>query len=312
MPIADNAAVDEVVDRVEAMIKADLIQRMGGATTEELSTMSVADIVIKYLTWRSRFIHPHRRRVHLSRELVSSGKYAEHRPVVDAIARKIEGGDDLIAHLSRGTRTVHMPAAKRRSARGRLDLDRLVAEWGIHHLHLALDVQDNGFVRRSGDLLFGCFATDDAYLIGVFPHGSWALAKIVEICVRDWPDASIFTALNGVVGLAEPCSDEDRLVLRKAGLSTPVEVDGRVWVSSQAGQSTAGTPIWAARDSNVLMHSLNQLRKLDDADLRAAILRTGGEVGGEEPSLATEIDGETYRLRETTTGAVIWQVTVAG
>jgi len=53
MPIADNAAVDEVVDRVEAMIKADLIQRMGGATTEELSTMSVADIVIKYLTGSS-------------------------------------------------------------------------------------------------------------------------------------------------------------------------------------------------------------------------------------------------------------------
>ncbi len=28
--------------------------------------------------------------------------------------------------------------------------------------------------------------------------------------------------------------------------------------------------------------------------------------------LATEVDGETYRLRESTTGIVIWEVTVAG
>lgn len=299
--------------QLRAMIKADLIQRMGGDISGDFATMDVASILITYLNWRARFIPPHPRRVHLSRELLSSSKYAEHRPAIDAIVAKIATGEDLTAHLSKDIGTVHVARAKRPSGGGgRSDLDRLIAEWGIHHLHLSLAVQNNGFVTRTGDLLFAYFAADDAFLIGVFPHGSWARLQIAAVTVRNWPGANIFTPLNGVLGLEEAFSDEDRLRLRRAGLSTPFGIDGRVWMASRGGQSTAGTPMWVTTDSNVLMHSLNQLRDLDDAGLRTAIIGAGGDLGGAEPKLAPETDGEIFRIRDSVTGTVVWEAAVIG
>jgi hypothetical protein len=304
--------MDEVADRIEATIKADLIRRMGGDVSGEFAAMGVANIVIVYLNWRARFIPTVPRRVRLSRELIASAKYTEHRRVVDAITAKIEGGEDLTPHLSKDIWTVYIPAAKRRAGGRRADLDRLTAEWGIHHLHLSLDIRSNGFVTRTGDLLFGFFAADEAFLIGVFPHGSWARQEIAEIAVRNWPDAGIFTGSNGPMSLAQHYSDEDELKLRNAGVSTLREIDGRVWMSSRAGQSGAGTPIWATRDTNVLMHSIYQLRDLSDADLRARIQVGGAELGGSVPRLTTEVDGEVFRVRESVTGIVIWEASVHG
>lgn len=304
--------MEAIADQIEATIKADLIRRMGGDGSGEFAAMGLASIVIVYLNWRARFIPTGPRRVLLSRELVASAKYAEHRPVVDAIAAKIESGQDLTPHLSKGIKTVHAPASMRGAGGRRADLDRLVAEWGIHHLHLSLDVRSDGFVPRTGDLLFGFFAEDAAFLIGVFPHGSWARQAIAEIAVRNWPDAGIFTASNMALGLSHHYSDEDELKLRNAGVSTLREIDGRVWTSSRAGQSLAGTPIWATRETNVLMHSLYQLRELSEADLRALIEVRGANLAGAAPSLTTEVEGEIFRVRESVTGIVIWEAAVHG
>ncbi len=159
--------------------------------------MPLGSLVITYLNWRTRFISARPRRVHLSRELLSSAKYRSHRASVHAIVSKIESGEDLTPHLSRGTKTAY--ATTGQSRRGRPDLDRLIADWDIHHLHLATTLDSDGYVTRTGDLLFGHFAPDDAYLIGVFPHKSWAALEIAEITMRNWREARIFITLQGTM-----------------------------------------------------------------------------------------------------------------
>ena len=41
--------------------------------------------------------------------------------------------------------------------RGRPDLDLLLNNWGVHHLHISSIVEPDGFVKRDGPLLFVSF-----------------------------------------------------------------------------------------------------------------------------------------------------------
>ena len=55
--------------------------------------------------------------------------------------KKIEAGDRLAPNLSRAVKLAHDP-------KGRRDKDRLIADWGLHHLHLSGTVEADGFVQR--------------------------------------------------------------------------------------------------------------------------------------------------------------------
>ncbi len=289
----DTPRVNDIVTELEALIRSDVIARMGGDASGELTALTLDSLIISYLNWRARFIPRRPRQVHLSHELLASAKYQEHCTAIDAIAAKTAAGDDLAPHLSRGTRTAYQPTSSRR--RRRADLDGLIAEWNIHHLHVTTTVEPDGYVTRTDDLLFAHFAEVDAYFIGVFPHGAWARSEIAEIVMRNWRDARIFVPLQGGLRLAQIISDGDRQALRDAGVTTLLEVDGQVCVPAGSGQSTARTPMWATEQANALMHALRQLR------------------GAELPTstLVVDKDGDKFRVRDTTSGTVVWQVLIA-
>lgn len=88
-----------------------------------------------------------------------------------------------------------MPQAQRdKRLHRRSDLELLISDWGLHHLHLTTELEPDGFVERTDDLLFAAFTDKDAYLIGIYPHGSWVLREVIETLVQEWPDNS---AVNG-------------------------------------------------------------------------------------------------------------------
>lgn len=164
---------DDPVTRLEYLIRTDLLAEMGGDPSGELSTKSFASLLIIYANWRQRFISQHPREAHLSIGLSSGPNYEPHADAVAAIVTAIEAGTDLTPHLSRGIRNSYTAIADRSSQNNRRrDLDLLISEWGIHHLHLSTSMDADGFVTRSENLLFAKFSPDDAYIIGVFPHGS--------------------------------------------------------------------------------------------------------------------------------------------
>lgn len=211
----------------------------------------------------------------LSRELKESPKCAEHKAALDALLKRIESGEDLTPHLSRAIKTAHDSGADRRQGKlaGRKDRDLLIADWGIHHLHLSTTLEEDGFVKRTSDLLFAAFTPEDAYLINVYPHGSWALMDVLETLVRNWAESGILTQAAWVNGLTQRRTDEDRLRLRNSGVAQPVEIDGKVY--SPPGQTTAGTPIAATRRADALMWDLRHLR--DSAEGIVALLNEAAE-----------------------------------
>jgi hypothetical protein len=85
---------------------------------------------------------------------------------------------------------------------------------------------------------------------------------ILEILVRNWPDAHVLHRVHGVTGLSQKFSDEERVELRNAGVAQLVEIDGKVYVPP--GQTTAGTPLSATIGANNLMWKLDELRSKGD------------------------------------------------
>lgn len=305
--IERGKCVTEVVDQLEELIRLRLLDELGPDPSGELDATELASLVITYLNWRTRFVPRRSRNVHLARELVASTKYAEHRVAVDELERKIRTGEDLTPHLSRGVATAYAPRGSRPAqAHRRPDLELQLAEWGIHHLHLStrIDATD-GFVTRGNDLLFGHFAERDAYLIGIFPHGAWAAKEIARICVVNWPAAEIFYETRRVVGLAQPdVDDATRLGLRQAGVTSFLEIDGKVYMPQ--GQSTAGTPMHATQSSNYLMHELRRLRQALTAEPAAMVSNAGGELAGRLPEWEAVRVDDNFAIRERATQVTVW------
>src|SRR5262249_60253000 len=79
--------------------------------------------------------------------------------------------------------------------------DKMLNDWGIHHLHLGLSMEPEGrFITRTGDVLFVLFRDDDAYLIDVREHGAWCDGDLVEIVHTNWPETIRQFRLEGVNG----------------------------------------------------------------------------------------------------------------
>ncbi len=226
------------------MMRALPIDR--SATMRELDFRSLHHV---YATWRGRVPTARPRRVHISPELLANPDQSMYREGLADVLREVAHGDDLRPRMSTAVVDAYAPpqmlVCRRRSER---HVDRLLADWGLHHLHLFSESHDAcpGFVRRSDHVLLAAFLRDDAYLIDLARHESrganWSALTILEVIVRSWPDAGIVLGADFVTGLkGGNWTDEDRRRLRKVGVSTgSVEINGRVWTAGLGPPSSIG------------------------------------------------------------------------
>jgi hypothetical protein len=254
---------EALVDELEQVVHQHLLRRMPVDGTGELAGMGVAHLLITYLAWIGRLIPRAPRVVHQSREMLASPKTAEHAADLEILIAKIRNGEDLRPHLSKRVATAYVPEAKAADMgnQQRADRDVLLAAWGLHHLHLSSELDTDGeWVKRGADLLIGAFDATNAYLVGIYPHGSWALKELMEIVVRNWPDAGLVLAPMSGTRLASPePTDEERLELHNAGVTVLLEIDGVVY--APIGQTAAGTPMMVTRAVNDFMWHLRDLRQ---------------------------------------------------
>lgn len=245
---------------VDAM-RNSLLQRMPADQRADLRWRSLHELQRIVGNWESRLIPCRPRRVHLAEGFDVHTSAVPQAHELAAIVAKIEEGADLAPHLSEKVTSAHSAAT---DARGkpvkmhrRRDLDLMLAAWGIHHLHLSGQIELNGFVTRGADLLFAAFKPNDAYLIGVYDHDSWARKEVLDVIVNNWPDAGIASVSQSGVTASVDLTDEEILDLRKAGGNAIVNVNGRAVIPGLMG--LGGTSILITDHANETAHAIYRL-----------------------------------------------------
>jgi hypothetical protein len=247
--------MENLVERVEKRLRRHALAELpnGNGQRRELESLELRDLLTVYGNWRYRRPSTRPRRVHRSRELQEELEAGKALEALAPLIQRIKDGDDLKPFLSENVEFA-VDQSEGTPRHLRKDLDLLLAEWGVHHLHLSEVIESNGFAKRTRDLLFVVFRPDDAYLIGIFPHGSWTKRTVAERAVRNWPEAELFLRSNHAIGLTHEWDESESAALRKASLNQSMVIDGHVY--SPQGQTLGGTSLTISRRVMNLMWEL--------------------------------------------------------
>jgi hypothetical protein len=252
--------MENLVERLEKRLRRHALAELPkeNGQTRELESLELRDLLTVYGNWRYRCPPSRPRRVHIARELEKEMKAGEAPEALGPLIQKIKDGNALKPFLSRNV-DVAVDRSEGTPHRKREDLDLLLAEWGVHHLHLSEVIESNGFAARTRDLLFVVFRPSDAYLIGVFPHGSWMKRSVAERALRNWPEAELFLRSNYAIGLTHERDESESVALREAGVTQAMVIDGHVY--SPQGQTLGGTSLMISRRVMNLMWELGDWKR---------------------------------------------------
>jgi hypothetical protein len=248
--------MESLVERLEKRLRRYALGQLpsGNGQRCELEKLELRDLLTVYGNWRYRCPAAQPRHVHIAQELQDEMGAEKVTEAIGPLIQKIKDGDNLKSFLSRNVnfavdRSEGTPHHRRK------DLDLLLAEWGVHHLHLSEVIEPDGFAERTCDLLFVVLRPTDAYLIGIYLHGSWTKRAVAERAVRNWPEAELFFRSNYVIGLTQEWDESESAALRKAGLTQSMMIDGHVY--SPHGQTLGGTSLTISRRVMNLMWELS-------------------------------------------------------
>jgi len=283
---------ETIHDKLTAAVREYVLRKMPHDDSGELAAMDLRQLLQTFFNLQGRQISARPRTCHVSEELQSSAKLAEHQATIETLIGKIEAGEDLIPHLSPKAGIAHIPGVESRPLHLRPDRDLLLGEWGVHHLHLEAE--------HANDLVFAMFTRSDAYLIGIYEHGDWGLTDVLRIVVANWPEAGLMLETQAI-GLTQDFTDQERLELRQAGINTMgVVVDGKLWMPSALGIAADGSSSRAGHRAMDFVWRLEPWETEPDKQLAAvqqAINETARQEVGGEWSADVDDEGNLRLLR---------------
>jgi hypothetical protein len=237
------------------------------------------EVVHAFLNLLKRLISPVPRNILKSREFQCPD---ELRQGLSNVERTIAQGQDLTLYLSRLLRRPDYD-------------DPLLNHWGIHHIHLGTEMESDGFVKRTGPVLFCRFDETNAYFINVLPHGSWAKQEMVGVLHRNWPDSIRQFRLNGVIGLARAVSDQDVQKLRKGNVNSMVEIEeGVVYAPMGGGFATSGISVDVVRHADYCIERLRSMQQavIDNITEIAKDAENMGVALPKRPQFGLDVKGD--------------------
>ena len=95
-------------------------------------------------------------------------------PAVKNIEKVIESGASLKPYMSKTINDFSY-------------IDPMFNDWNICHFHLGDSLNENGFIKRTGKLLYAIFDKKNAYFINVFSHADWSNINIIQAIYDNWP-----------------------------------------------------------------------------------------------------------------------------
>ena len=179
-----------------------------------------------------RLVSPNRRKIHKAKGF-SCPK--EFRNALVKIERKIKIGDSILPYLSTRIRDLHYN-------------DAMLNDWGIHHLHLGDTLENNGFISRTGPLLYCRFESDDVYFVNILPHGNWTTQTLLTTIHENWPEILERRRVRGVKG--SRLSDEEIKELRRKNCNYVLELaDGKSYAPLGGGTVGSGSNAFSVMEA---------------------------------------------------------------
>lgn len=133
--------------------------------------------------------------------------------------------------------------------------DRMLADWGIQHLHLGEIPEDH-----DDPIIFAMVTDDVFYAINVYTHDDWTNVGVLEIIHQNWPQLLQHAVVRGITG--DSLTAEERLAIRSKNCNVAVQVsDGTVYVCIGGGLVASGDNIRAWLDHDGYMHQLEQYQQ---------------------------------------------------
>lgn len=273
-----------------------------------LNTMGPGDLLVLYLNWRDRLIPAIPRRVLRSSVFDQNPIVCQRAAAISQIIDDIEHGRDLTKYLSRrvksGFTLPPKPGTKKLKCLKHLDL--LLNDWGIHHLHISMNVEADGFVEHGDPLLFAIFKSERTYFIDVLSHRDFADDRLIHIILNTWPDDGLIFKVKGVLVARQSYTKEERTQLRSAGLQACVQIGGQL-ISPGTGISTAGTSAKASILSGRILRTLKHFQEQVHADSTRVVelMRQHGGNPPDKPDFEFSFFQDGFGVVETTTGFAI-------
>lgn len=255
----------------ERDIREAVMQRLPHqpAQAADLRALSPAALLVTYINWQNRLIPAQPREVCQSWEFAANPLRWDpaYRPAVEHIIDALKTGGDLTAHLSTRIKSGFGTSGPTDFGR-RSDLDLLLNDWNVHHLHLSTTKRPDGFVERTGPLLFAIIGAKQAFVIDIAPdHNSWTWEHVAHVMIDNWPNANFVHHLSTVVW-APYVSEEERKVRRDAGIHTGfIERKGKYYMVGMSGLTSAGTNGQHTRLADAIILGLRGFEEHLDAQL---------------------------------------------
>ncbi|MEM4217102.1 MAG: hypothetical protein QXZ09_03680 [Candidatus Methanomethylicaceae archaeon] len=246
------------------------------------------DIFIKFINFRKRRIDPKPRKVFISKELQC---HKEHLGAFMKLKEKIERGENLTPYLSKGIKRLE-------------SYDKLLNDWGIHHLHLGSVWETESEISRTGPLLFAKVNEDAFYMIDIKEHGSWVDIDLIEIIHNNWPGLLSPFKMSGITG--PNISQETRKLLRQDNATTTIEVsDGAVYMPPGGGLTTAGSSLFDTIFHDQYRHALKECEKAIIDNITRLALEAGkqGKLFGKKLHFKLDLTKAELTVVEVKSGA---------
>ena len=219
------------IDEIDTDLRRLVEQDFGLLSSDPLTDRQVLD----WLHYRARLIPFRPRQVKVSQQVLA--QMATY-PAIGRLKALFMSGGDVSPWLSdRVRKRKDDPFA-----------DLMFNDWQVSHFHLGnvFVAQDKVGPRPKGEmLLFVLVKADHATFLDVHQHGAWTTQQILHVLLQTNPKD--MPELKGVLGTQSGgYTDDELLLLRKSGMTAPIQLDGKVFVPPGFGVSTSGhaTPIY--------------------------------------------------------------------
>ncbi|MEI8202908.1 MAG: hypothetical protein WCH34_07850 [Bacteroidota bacterium] len=205
------------------------------------------DLIYTYANLRQRMIDAKPRRILYAGNFERLSDYEDGLKFLE---NKIIRGESLIPHLSR---QIFKPNEQ----------DGMLFDFGIYHLHLGTtpDIKKSFLIQGREKILYCLFDNEFAYFLTVDKHGRWNDLDLLRIIRDSFPKKLESWEMKDVVGLTFNPTEEERLSLLKSGINTPIELDGKFYISPGGGINSAKTSAMAVMEMNRYYHRYRKIEK---------------------------------------------------